>query len=220
MYNATEQATIFNKSVIDAALQFSKIAQDTTERIVGIHLEAVKETFESVSETLRPLTAAQDLQTLLDLRAKFTESRVENATAYSRSLCDVVNYAKVRISDLVNGQLAVWNQAVTRNIINGAGNENPVSADLAIASPQSTVAATANTFDGIAKTVNSDSEFSKASVKSAVEAATIVKKATPTPVKEKTVVKKAKPAAKKEKPSANNAKPALKKTKSNGKKAK
>ena len=62
MYNTPEQVTEFNKSVVNAALQLTKIVLDTTERFVGLQLEASKASFDDASQTLRTLTEARDPQ--------------------------------------------------------------------------------------------------------------------------------------------------------------
>ncbi len=115
MYNMPEQVTEFNRSALDAALQLGRIALDTTERLVGLQLVATRETLAGASQSLKPMIEARDLQTLLDLRAKLTANSIENAAAYSHSLFEVANDAKVQISNLLNGHLATFNQSATGN---------------------------------------------------------------------------------------------------------
>lgn len=171
MYNAPEQVTEFNKSVLNAALQLAKISLDTTERLLGLHLEAGKETFADASDALRTLSEAHEPQALLDLRAKLTEKSVEKFTALSRSLYDVAAHAQSQVSALVEVQIADWNQSVAKNI-DQAVKAAPAGADVAIAAVKSTVAATAAAFDGATKTAKQMANFADASVKATVDAAT------------------------------------------------
>src|SRR5487761_1946631 len=175
MYNTPEQVTEFNKSAVNAALQLTKIILDTTERFVGLQLEASKTSFAEASETLRALTESRDPQHLLDLRAKMTEKGVEKATAYSRSLYDVAAHAQAQVSALLEGQAADWNQSVASNI-DKAVKAAPAGADVAIAAVKSTVAATTAAFDGVTKTAKQMASFADASVKATVDAASAAMK--------------------------------------------
>ncbi len=175
MYNTPEQVTEFNKSAVNAALQLTKIVLDTTERLVGLQLEAGKESFADASQTLRSLTETRDPQQLMDLRTKLTEKSVEKVTAYSRSLYDVAAHAQAQVSALIEGQVADWNQSVASNI-DKAVQAAPAGADVAIAAVKSTVAATAAAIDGVTKTAKQVASFADASVKATVDAATAAMK--------------------------------------------
>ncbi len=178
MYNTPEQVTELNKSVINAALQLTKIALDTTEHLVGLQLTVAKETFADASQTLRPLTEARDLQTLQDLRSKLTENGVEKATAYSRSFYEVATHAQAQISALFEGYMAEWNQTVARNI-DQAVKSAPAGADVAIAALQSTATAATAAFEGVTKTAKQATGIADASVKATVKAASTAKKSKP-----------------------------------------
>ncbi len=170
MYNAPEQVTEFNKSVLNAALQLAKISLDTTERLLGLHLEAGKESFADASAALHTLSEARDPQAFLDLRTKLSEKGVERITAFSRSLYDVGAYAQSQVSALFEAQIADWNQSVANNI-DQAVKAAPAGADVAIAAVKSTVAATAAALDGVTKTAKQVASFADASVKATVDAA-------------------------------------------------
>ncbi len=171
MYNTPEQVTEFNRSALDAALQLSKIALDTTERLVGVQLVATRETLAEASQSLGPLIEARDLQTLLDLRAKLTENGIENAATYSRSLYDVATYAKARISALFNGHLATFNQFATGNM--GAEVK----------------AAPIGTDNDMAKTAKQKPGFSNGSVKTTVDATPAARKPKPAAKKQKSTAR-------------------------------
>ncbi len=168
MYNTPEQAAEFNRSTLNAALQLGKIALDTTERLVGLQLVTTKETLAQAGQSLGPLIEARDLQTLLDLRAKLTETGIENAAAYSRSLYDVAAYAKAQISALFKSHLATLNPSVPGNM------------------DKDVKAAPAGVDDDMEKTTKQKPDFSDVSVKATVDA-------TPVARKPKSVAKKQKP---------------------------
>lgn len=175
MYSVPEQVTEFNKSVLDAALQLGRITMDTTERLVGLQLEASKDGFADASETLKSFAEARDPQGLVSLRNKLTEKGVEKATAFSRSVYDVAAYAQSQISALMESQIAGWNQAVANNV-DKVVKSAPAGADVAVAAVKSTVAATTAAIDSVTKTAKQVANFTDASVKATVDAATAAMK--------------------------------------------
>ncbi len=171
MYNAPEQVREFNKSALNAALQLAKISLDTTERLLGLHLEAGKDTFSEASDALRTLTEAREPQAMFDLRSKLSGKGVEKLTTFSRSLYDVAAHAQAQVSAVIEAQVADWNQSVAHNI-DQAVKAAPAGADVAIAAVKSTVAATTAAIDGVTKTAKQVANFADASVKATVDAAT------------------------------------------------
>jgi phasin family protein len=175
MYNVPEQVTEFNKSVLDAALQLGKISMDATERLLGIQLEASKDSFADASEALKALSEAHDPQGLFDLRAKMTEKGIDKATAYSRSVYDVAAYSQSQVSAFLEAQMAEWNKAVASNM-DKVVKSAPVGADVAVAAVKSTVAATTAAMDTVTKSAKQLASFADAGVKAAVDAASAAMK--------------------------------------------
>lgn len=171
MFTAPEQFTEFNKSAVDAALNLVKIGFDTTERLVGLHLEASKEGFADLTKSAKALSEVKDPQTLLELRSKYTESGVEKAMEYSRSIYEVVTQSQGRLSALYEHHTAELNKNVAA-AIEKAVKSAPAGADVAIAAMKSSVAATAAAVDSVTKAAKQVANFADAGVKATATAAT------------------------------------------------
>jgi phasin family protein len=170
MFNANEHYTEFNKSMLNSALQMAKISMDTVERLMGLNLEAGKENFAHISDTLKNLGEARDAQALTTVRNQINEKLVEKSTGYARSIYDVTTNAQAQISALVENHIASLNQSLTSNI-DKAVKSAPAGADVAIAALKSSVAATTAALDGVTKTAQTVASFTDASIKATVDAA-------------------------------------------------
>lgn len=176
MYNVPEQVTDFNKTSLNAALQLARISLDTTERLVGLQLQASKDNFVQTSEALKAVSeAGTNPQTLNALRTQYAQSNVDRLTAYSRSVYEVAANAQAQLSALFENNAAQFNQDVASNV-DQAIKTAPAGSDVAIAAVKSTMAATAAALDGMTKTAKQMASFTDASVKATVDAATAAMK--------------------------------------------
>lgn len=171
MFTTPEHITEFNKSAIEAALGFAKISFDATERLIGLNLEASKEAFAEATKNAKTLVEVKDVQDLVNLRSKFSESGVEKAMEYGRSVYEVTQAAQQQVSALVEAHTGELNKNVAATI-EKAVKSAPAGADVAIAAVKSTVAATAAAVDSITKAAKQVSNFAEAGVKATSEAAT------------------------------------------------
>lgn len=171
MFSAPEQFTEFNKTALEAMLNLAKISFDTTERLIGLNLEASKEGFADFTKSAKALAEVNDANTLLDLRSKLTENGVEKAMEYGRNVYEVVTQTQGKLSSLVEHQSAELNKNVAA-AIEKAVKSAPAGADVAIAALKSGVAATAAAVDSVTKAAKQVSNFADASVKATSEAAT------------------------------------------------
>jgi phasin family protein len=171
MFTAPEQFTELNKTALEAMLNLAKISFDTTERLIGLNLEASKESFAEMTKSAKALVEVKDANGLLDLRSKLTESSVEKAMEYSRSLYEVATHTQSKLSAVYESHSAEMNKNVAA-AIEKAVKSAPAGADVAIAAMKSSVAATAAAVDSVTKAAKQVASFADASVKATSEAAT------------------------------------------------
>ena len=89
MYSATEQFADFNKVNVTQAAKIAAVALENTERLVTLNMNAVKLVLATGVEGVNAVASVKDVQDLLTLRAKYAETGVETATAYTRSLYEI-----------------------------------------------------------------------------------------------------------------------------------
>ena len=178
-FSAPEQFTEFNKTAMEAILGLAKISFDTTERLVGLNIEASKESFAEMTKSAKALAEIKDVNSLMEVRSKVNEASVEKALEYSRSLYDVFTQSQTKLSAFYEQHTAHVNKEMAA-AIEKAVKSAPAGADVAIAALKSSVAATAAAVDSITKASKQVANFADATVKAGTEAATAATKATAT----------------------------------------
>ena len=86
MYSATEQFADFNKANVAQATKLAALAMENAEKLVNLNMNAAKIVLAKGVEGAAAAASVKDVQDLMALRAKYAESGVETATAYTRSL--------------------------------------------------------------------------------------------------------------------------------------
>lgn len=166
MYSATEQFADFNKANVAQAAKIASVALENTERLVTLNMNAVKLVLATGVEGANAVAAVKDVQDLLTLRAKYAETGVETATAYTRSLYEISSQAQAQFTALAEEvwsnytkDTAAWVEKATKNA--PAGSETAVNAF------KSTLAASTAAFDQIQKATKQVVSFADASVRAA-----------------------------------------------------
>jgi phasin family protein len=176
MFTTADQVTDLNKNAIDVALGLAKLSFEATERVIGLNLEASKDSFAEASKTAKALSEAKDAQSLLELRAKITEANVEKALEYSRTLYEVAAETQAQLSALFESQSSELNKNFAA-AIEKAVKSAPVGADVAIAAVKSTIAASNAALDSVNKAAKQVTNLADASVKATSAAANAAVKA-------------------------------------------
>jgi phasin family protein len=105
MYSPTEQFADFNKVNVTQAAKIASVALENTERLVTLNMNAVKLVLATGVEGVNAVASVKDVQDLLTLRAKYAETGVETATAYTRSLYEISSQAQAQFTALAGGSL-------------------------------------------------------------------------------------------------------------------
>ncbi len=177
MYNATEQFAELNNATLEQAMRLAQVALDNTERLVKLQLDAAKATLEDNAKNTKALSEVRDFQDFVNLRTKLTESSVEKAMGYSRSVYEVASEVHAEVSKLVEDGLAAYTKNIA-NLVEKAAKNAPAGSDAAVSALKSTVAATTAAIDTLTKASKQVASFADASVKAATQATTTAAKAT------------------------------------------
>ena len=177
MYSATEQFADFNKANVAQAAKIANFAIENAERIVNLNMNAAKLVLATGVEGANAVAAVKDVQELLTLRARYAETGVETATAYTRSLYEISSQAQQQFTALAEEvwsaytkDTAAWVEKATKNA--PAGSETAVNAF------KTTFAASTAAFDQFQKATKQVVSLADASVRAAsANAANAVKSA-------------------------------------------
>ena len=171
MYSATEQFADFNKVNVTQAAKIAAVALENTERLVTLNMNAVKLVLATGVEGVNAVASVKDVQDLLTLRAKYAETGVETATAYTRSLYEISSQAQAQFTALAEEvwsnytkDTAAWVEKATKNA--PAGSETAVNAF------KSTFAASTAAFDQFQKAAKQAVTMADANIRAATAQAT------------------------------------------------
>ena len=170
MYNATEQFTELNKANVLQASKLAAIAMDNAEKLVKLNLSAAKSALAQSIENAQAVASAKDVQDIFALRARFAESGVQTAMAYSRQIYELASEAQAEYSAVSE---EVWS-GMTKGMaqwVDTATKSAPAGSDMAVNAFKSTVAATTAAFDQFQRASRQVINLADANVRAAAASA-------------------------------------------------
>jgi phasin family protein len=166
MYNATEQFAEINKASVAQATRLAALALENAEKLARLNLDAAKVMFAQGVEGATATTSVKDLQDLMALRAKYAESGVEAATAYTRSLYEISSQAQAQLTALAEEAWSTYTKD-TAAWVEKASKSAPAGSDAAVNAFKSTFAASTAAFDQFQKATKQVVSLADASVRAA-----------------------------------------------------
>ena len=175
MYNATEQLVELNKANVAQASKLAAITLENAEKLMKLNLLAAKSVLAQGIENAQAAASVKDVQELFTLRARFAETGVQNALAYSRTLYELASEAQAELSAVSEETWASYSKGVA-SWVDSAAKSAPAGSDVAVNAFKSTFAATTAAFDQFQKATKQVVNLADASVRAAAASAV---KATP-----------------------------------------
>lgn len=169
MTNVQAQIVDFNQSFFKAAATLAQLSVENAERLVQLHIQSAKAAIEDSAEHGKALSEAKDVQELSALRSKLTETSIEKALGFSRSLYDLAQDAQSKVSQLVEEQMSTFNQNMVSAVETAAKNA-PAGAEVAVAAVKSSVAATTAAVDSFKRAAKQAATIADEAVETAQRA--------------------------------------------------
>jgi phasin family protein len=177
MYSATEQFADISKANVAQATKLATLAMENAEKLVSLNMNAAKIVLAKSAESAAAAAAVKDVQDLMALRAKYAESGVETATAYTRSLYEISSQAQAQFTALAEEAWATYTKD-TAAWVEKASKSAPAGSESAVNAFKSTFAASTAAFDQFQKATKQVVSLADASVRAAsANAANAVKSA-------------------------------------------
>jgi phasin family protein len=177
MYNATEQFAELNKAGYENAVKLAALSLEKAERLANLNIAAAKIVLEQGVNSANAVAGVKDVQEFFALRAKLTETGVQNALGYSRGVYEIASQAQADFSALAEESWANYTKGVAAWVEKATKNA-PAGSDVAVTALKSTVAATTAAFDQISKATKQVASFADASVRAATANAAAASKTT------------------------------------------
>lgn len=170
MYNATEQFAELNKVNVAQASKLAAIAMDNTEKLVKLNLTAAKSAIAQSIESAHAAAGAKDVQEFLALRARFAETGVQTALAYSRTLYELASQAQAEYSAVSEEVWSGYTKGVAQ-WVDTATKSAPAGSDVAVNAFKSTVAATTAAIDQFQRATKQVVNLADANIRAAAASA-------------------------------------------------
>jgi len=168
MYTATEQFADLNKVNVAQASKLAALALENTEKLVRLNLSAAKIVLEKGVESASEAASVKDVQDLMALRAKYAETGVQTATAYTRSLYEISSEAQAQFTALAEEAWSTYTKDVAA-WVGKASKSAPAGSEPAVNAFKSTFAASTAAFDQFQKATKQVVSLADASVRAASE---------------------------------------------------
>lgn len=169
MTNAQQQITDFATEQVEIAMRFARISLDSTERLIKLQVETAKNSLEDNAKSAKAIAGIKDVQGALALRQQISETSLNSAVNYSRSVYELASQAQSEFSKLIEERTTEFN----KNAVTGMDRlvkSAPAGADMAVAAMKSTVKATTAAMDSMTKAAKQVTDFTDASIKAATTA--------------------------------------------------
>jgi phasin family protein len=166
MYSAAEQFADFNKVNVAQATKLAALAMQNAEKLVNLNMNAAKVVLAKGVESAAAAASVKDVEDLMALRAKYAETGVEAATAYTRSLYEISSQAQAQFTALAEEAWSTYTKD-TAAWVEQASKSAPAGSDAAVNAFKSTFAASTAAFDQFQKATKQVVNLADASVRAA-----------------------------------------------------
>ena len=166
IYTATEQFADFSKANVAQAQKVAALALENAEKFLRLNLNAAKIVLANGVESASAVTSVKDVQDLMALRAKYAETGVQTATAYTKSLYEISSEAQAQFTALAEEAWSTYTKDAAA-WVEKASKSAPAGSDAAVNAFKSTFAASTAAIDQFQKATKQVVSLADASVRAA-----------------------------------------------------
>jgi len=171
MYNPTEQFADIGKTNYANAIKLAALSLENAEKIVKLNMSTAKLALAQGVENAQAVASVKDVQELMALRSKLTESGVQTATGYSKTLYELATEAQAEYTAFAEEAWSAYQKGVAAFVENASKNA-PAGSDAAVNAFKSTFAASTAAFDQFQKAAKQAVTMADANIRAATAQAT------------------------------------------------
>ena len=171
MYNATEQFADISKTNYANAIKLAALSLENAEKIVKLNMNTAKLALAQGVENAQAVASVKDVQELMALRSKLTETGVQTATGYSKTLYELATEAQAEYTAFAEEAWSAYQKGVAAFVENASKNA-PAGSDAAVNAFKSTFAASTAAFDQFQKAAKQAVTLADANIRAATAQAT------------------------------------------------
>lgn len=161
-----EQLASANKAAIEAAISYSKILFDSTEKLVELNVKVAKSVLADSAKNMQVLAGAKNVQELLALRQSIAQPAVEKMIAYSKAVYEVAAETHAELQGFVDAHASEANKSVV-GLLDKFVKSGPAGSEVMQAAVKSAMSAANSAYDTMSKAAKQVTEMTEASVAAA-----------------------------------------------------
>lgn len=175
MFAVPEQLTAVNKAAVEAALSYSSIVLEGTEKFLDLNIKVAKSALADSAKNAKAFAGVKDLQELAALQQSIAQPAVEKAVAYSKAVYELAAETQADLQKFVEEHLADANKTAVA-LVDKFVKSAPAGSEVVQAAVKSAIAAANNAYDTVSKAAKQVADLTEASVAAATAQATPAKK--------------------------------------------
>src|SRR5512134_2988850 len=110
MVQISEQLAALSKSQLDAALKVVELSGENFEKLADVQLKAAKNAYEDAARSLRQIASVKDVTEIAALSSGAAQPAWDKASAYARSVYEVLSAAQREFAGVLEQQVAEFNK--------------------------------------------------------------------------------------------------------------
>jgi|GEM_PF-1271718 len=169
MLNINAQFADAQKSVAEQGARLAHISLANTQKLVDLQMKLAEATVADLTELAKTVSAAKDINDLVNLRSKWAETSIEKSVSYGKAVYETTSKAQAEVNQFLQDSFAKLNSDLTA-AVESATKSAPNGTDALLSAVKSTVAATSAAVDNLTKAAKQVAEMTESTVKAAASA--------------------------------------------------
>lgn len=169
MMMTPEQILDVQKSNLEKILGLSQKSFSNVEKVVELHLNAVKSYMEDSVEAVKALSSAKDIQDFMSVSSSVAQPLSEKAVSYSKDMYALSSGMVSEAAKLVEEQVSESNKKFVE-LFESASKNAPAGSEGAVALMKSALTAANTAYDSVSKATKQAVEMAEANMDAATSA--------------------------------------------------
>jgi phasin family protein len=163
MYGIPEQLVAFNKSNIQAFLDYAHLAVESSEKLIQFQYKTSQAAFTETMNGVRALAAAKDAQEFGSTATAMAQPAAENTMAYAKHVQTLLGEVQGEFAKFFDTQVNELNKRVT-TLVEQTSKAAPGGSDAAVNAVKSALSAANQAYDAATKAGKQFAEMTEASL--------------------------------------------------------
>lgn len=170
MFKANQNFTANNQAAVDSLLTVVNTSLNSAERLAALNLNTARAVLADSAANMSALLAVKDPQGLIALQKSFAKPALEQVSAYSRSVYEILSQSSNGLTEVIQGQAVEMKKNITAAVEQSMKNA-PAGSEAVVAAVKSGFAAADSAYENMTKAAKQATATIEANVTSAKVAA-------------------------------------------------